>query len=45
MHYYESGELYYTENYVDGLQQGESKIYLITGELNFTVNYVDGVKQ
>ena len=32
--YYESGELFYTENYVDGLKQGESKIYHKTGELD-----------
>ena len=43
--YYESGELEYAVNYVDGLKQGEAKFYYESGELESTVNYVDGFKQ
>ena len=43
--YYESGELRYTEKFIDGLRQGEAKFYCESGELESTLNYVDGVVQ
>ena len=43
--YYESGELQFTVNYVDGLRQGEGKWYYKSGELESTANYVDSLKQ
>ena len=43
--YYDSGELKSTENYVDGLIQGEWKGYYKSGELRRTVNYVDDLEQ
>ena len=43
--YYDSGELQYTVNYVDGLKNGEYKFYWESGELKRIGNYVDGLEQ
>ena len=40
-----SGELDVSMSFVDGVKQGEFKIYYKSGELQLTVNYVDNLKQ
>ena len=43
--YYESGEVKYKVNYVDGKPQGEAIGYYKSGEVKHKVNYVDGKPQ
>ena len=43
--YYESGELQFTVNFIDGWKQGEMKEYYESGELQSTVNFEDDLRQ
>ena len=43
--YYESGEVDYKVNYVDGKEQGEEIGYYKTGEVSYKLNFEDGKQQ
>ena len=45
IHYYESGEVEYKVNYLDGRKQGEEIGFYESGEVQYKVNYLDGREQ
>jgi len=42
--YYDTGEIYYKCNYLDGELHGEYICYYISGEISYKINYIDGKK-